>query len=229
LLSSTSTPSLRPIAKTTPSDATCNIIYCDFSTLRVGKSLGDSQQANVLQNDCHMSVKATNTVQNNAVNVFDTSDILSDKPRDDPDLGSPNRACPGGGPGVGRGGKPTTLHPNCEAQGKVLILQDENIAMAIPRDSNGGGCLAFTFGKTFVELVNFAILDVDLETVVNITVTDSHSDELPIFESPNDTGDNGLWIANRTMSLDHFDNVKKIAFCFPRSAAISFIHFKECE
>jgi hypothetical protein len=45
---------------------------------------------------------------------------------------------------------------------------------------------------------------------------------------PSDIGDNGYWVANSTMSLAAFDDVKVMWICLPGSGAISFIHYESC-
>ena len=42
-------------------------------------------------------------------------------------------------------------------------------------------------------------------------------------------GSNGLWVADRTTSLDTYSDVREIKFCFSVSGAISYIDFEECE
>jgi hypothetical protein len=109
--SPTSTPSHRPVAVTaspitTPTTCAIDNTICDFSTLLPGVALSDAIQAQRLLDGCSMSVTAINTAQNNPVNVFNSSQILGYKSSFDPDLGSPNEFCPGGGPGRGVGGMP---------------------------------------------------------------------------------------------------------------------------
>jgi hypothetical protein len=95
-VSPTETPTICPIENT----------ICDFSTLWPGVALSNATQAQRLLDDCSMSVTAINTTKNNPVNVFNSSKIEGIQPRFDPDLGSPNALCPGGGPGRGVGGVP---------------------------------------------------------------------------------------------------------------------------
>jgi hypothetical protein len=87
-----------------------NTYLCDFETLLPGVALTNATQAQRLLDACAVTVKVikTKTVNNNPVNVFNSSKIKGTHSRFDPDLGSPNKACPGGGPGLGNGGKPNS-------------------------------------------------------------------------------------------------------------------------
>ena len=66
---------------------------------------------------------------------------------EDPDLASPNEKCPKPGPGVGNGGTPNKPGANCEPQGNVLIIQEENKHHK-PDDNAYGGTISFTFELT---------------------------------------------------------------------------------
>jgi hypothetical protein len=173
-------------------------VYCDFNTLLPGVPLTESLQADILHNDCFLSVETivgTTTsgraYDNPPINVFDSSAILSKYPRDDPDLGSPNRACgpivpttqPGSGtgtstrrgPGRGRGGKPSTAadqasnpFSNCNELGNLLILQNADIhASEKANDSAHGGCMVFTF-QAHVHLMDFGLLDIEEGATITV-------------------------------------------------------------
>jgi hypothetical protein len=208
----------------------CPIVPCDFSTLLVGVDLDDEQQKQRLRDECLMTVTATGTIANNAVNVFDSSKIASRNKRDNPDLGSPNSAClnAGGGigPGKGSGGKPTAKYPNCEAQGNLLIIQNEGLIPSIPNDSAYGGCFNFAFTQP-VDLTNFGLLDIDEGSSVEISITTATL-TTTTFDSPSDIGDNGFWKANVTMDLSPYKRVVQMDICLPGSGAVSFIHFRAC-
>jgi hypothetical protein len=59
---------------------------------------------------------------NSMAHIFDTATLKTA----DPNLGSLNQACPGGGPGVSKGWKPGKASENCIPQGKVVILHPED-------------------------------------------------------------------------------------------------------
>jgi hypothetical protein len=49
------------------------------------------------------------------------------------------------------------------------------------------------------------------------------------FLSPANVGDNGLWKANETESLDDgFEDVKLMQICLPGSGSVAFLHFQVC-
>jgi hypothetical protein len=194
-----------------------------------GVSLNDPDQAERLRNDCLVSVSAIRTIDppNNPVNVFDSTNIASNRTGDDPDLGAPNQECMGGGPGFGIGGEPDAAFPNCEPQGNLLIIQNENLDASIPNDSAHGGCLVFDFTQP-MNLINFAILDIDEPSSANITATNSNQVELPTIFSPPGIGDNGFWPANTTQALSSFVDIEQMIVCFPGSGALSFIHYSTC-
>ena len=77
----------------------------------------------------------------------------------DPDLGTPNQHCPGGGPGVGSGGIPGAQGENCVAQGNALIM-DENGPHRVPDDRTGTNSIHIVF-KQEVMLEELSILDGD--------------------------------------------------------------------
>lgn len=58
--------------------------------------------------------------------IFDTANPGADDATGDPDLGSPNIMCPGGGVGIGAGGEPGKTGENCAPLGNVLIIQESD-------------------------------------------------------------------------------------------------------
>jgi hypothetical protein len=76
---------------------------------------------------------------------YDRARILdTSNPGTEPHLGSPNIACPGGGPGIGSGGSPANENgENCASQGNVLIVQESNSTEA--HANPGGGVIVFQF------------------------------------------------------------------------------------
>jgi hypothetical protein len=193
----------------------------------VGFPLTDFNQASALEKTCLMKVSVTNTIANNVLNIFDSTDINGTKPKDDPDLGSPNESCLNSGPGRGQGGKPTSPFPNCETLGNLLIIQNENMDPSIPNDSANGGCFVFEFVQP-VTLLNFGILDIDEVDNAVISITSSNG-PFPSFESPPNIGDNGHWKAATTNDLSAFVNVIAMEICIPGSGAISFVDVAPCE
>jgi hypothetical protein len=94
------------------------------------------------------------------VNVFNSSAIKGRNPKFDPDLGSPNEFCPNKGPGIGRGGRPTSPFPNCVPQNNLLIIQNKANGENDPNDSPVGGCFILEFQQS-VDLINMGLLDME--------------------------------------------------------------------
>lgn len=75
------------------------------------------------------------------------------------DLGSPNCWCPGGGPGVGHGGKPGQPGENCVPLHTVLIVSEDGDTED-PDDNGAGGEFLFNFTQP-VNLSHIVFLDLD--------------------------------------------------------------------
>jgi hypothetical protein len=104
------------------------------------------------------------------VNVFNSSVVT-----EDPDLGSPNQACPGGGPGVGVGGGPNAKYPNCKAQGNLLIIQNPAVPANRPNDAPNGGCITVKFAHG-IELANMGLMDLEEDnTKITVSATAKHA------------------------------------------------------
>jgi hypothetical protein len=131
--------------------------------------VSEGPQAAQLFDACGVTVSAKQGDIVRRVNVFNSSNIKNSNPINDPDLGSPNEACPGGGPGIGEGGKPDAPFPNCVPQGNLLIIQDPRADPDIANDSGLGGCITFEFSSP-IEIVNTGILDSE-EPGVSVTVS----------------------------------------------------------
>jgi hypothetical protein len=92
--------------------------------------------------------------------VFNTAN-----PKEDPDLGSPNGGCVGGGPGVGDGGAPQipeSEYENCKSLGNVLIIEESG--GSDPDDNEFSGIITFTFTRP-ATILSVSILDIDEGTV----------------------------------------------------------------
>lgn len=71
--------------------------------------------------------------------IFDSSDPGGEDTCGDADLGTPNKACPGGGPGHGIGGEPGAPGENCIFLGNILIIQEPG--SSCPDDHVDGGVI----------------------------------------------------------------------------------------
>ena len=101
-----------------------------------------------------------------AARVFDTANPGGSD--GDPDLGSPNENCEGGGPGVGLGGGPDAPFPNCDPLGNVLIIQESD--KETPDDSATGGTIVFDFMLP-VAVEEISIMDIDDGKLVKVEVS----------------------------------------------------------
>lgn len=157
--------------------------------------------------------------------IYDTSFWTWSNWRGDPDLGSPNRYCPGGGPGYGYYGRPTIRgkpnpNHNCDPQGNVLIIQESNKRWS--DDNIFGGTFYFEF-KYPVYLKQLGLFDIDYrprgDEIKIIREDGSHS--LHAFAS---NGDNSV----ETVELN-VRNVKKLELRLRGPGAVRFINFcHEC-
>lgn len=152
------TPTVSPVDGTvapTAADYECVAQRLDFDTLAAGEYVTDQ-----FLSEHGVTISAasdTGYVPDGAARAFDTANPGTEEDGD-PDLGSPNEACPGGGPGVGDGGGPDQTFPNCEPQGIVLIIQESN--KTTPDDNVAGGTIFFDFVPPS-NVFEIGILDID--------------------------------------------------------------------
>lgn len=152
---------------------------------------------------------------NGNARIFDTS-LHRDN---DPDLGSPNKDCPGGGPGTGDGGKRGSGGENCDPVGMVLIIQQGGRG-GEPSDNARGGTLRFDFEKP-VFFSDIGLMDIDEKDHRLIFTTSDGSKKLFTFKG---FGDNGV----QRVIANQYD-VIKLEVVFPKSGAITEINFcPEC-
>lgn len=84
----------------------------------------------------------------------------------DPDLGSPNGKCTGGGAGIGIGGEPGAPGENCSPLGYALIVQEkqEDVSkMIYPDDNDAGGIITFRFKARGTYVKDITLLDIDVD------------------------------------------------------------------
>ena len=149
--------------------------------------------------------------------LFDTSHPGTDK-FGDPDLGSPNKRCPGGGPGAGEGGEPDSHGANCKPLGNVLIIQEDNDRPDIPDDNVNGGVITFHFDKT-LKGTKMGLLDIDYKSFISVKTSDAGkttSSDIPIPM----LGDNSV----QTVNIDT-NNVSQLDLNLRRSGAVTFLSF----
>lgn len=142
----------------------------------------------------------------------------------DKDLGAPNTECPGGGPGRGVGGEPGSDYENCDPQGNVLIIQEDNrdnVCGDIPDDNQEGGTMTLKFSPMLPEFYDVTLLDVDYPVKIIVVYLDENGRQ--IEKDPINlplTGNNSL----QTVTLNE-QNVVELRFQLRRSAAITNLRF----
>jgi hypothetical protein len=145
-------PTMPPI----PYTSDCEMTRLDFSGLTRGAYI-----RNQLKTQYGISIYASSWGggyrPGGAARIFDSSNPGSYE-LGDPDLGSPNESCDGGGPGIGLGGAKGSEFENCKPLGNLLVVQSEN--KATPDDHEKGSQIEFTLDYPGV-LHNITIIDND--------------------------------------------------------------------
>jgi len=86
----------------------------------------------------------------------------------DPDLGTPNETCSGGGPGVGVGGEVGQPGENCDPMDNLLIVAEHLIdgngddVVDEPNDEGDGGMIRFLFHSPVV-LFYITLIDIEAQ------------------------------------------------------------------
>lgn len=151
--------------------------------------------------------------------LFDTYNPTS-QACGDSDLGAPNEACSGGGPGWGEGGVPGKPGENCEKQGLALIVQEPG--EPCPDDNVDGGVIIMDFigqpnGQYVKEL---GILDADYEISIIVDYETSNGSIATRIIPVPILGDNSFQV----VEIDQ-ENVKWLKVDLTRSGAVTFISF----
>ena len=144
----------------------------------------------------------------------------------DPDLGSPNTTCPGGGPGIGEDGEVGDPGENCLSHGNVLIMptvgdSDSNgFIDDVPDDDASGGTISFYFSEPVT--IDYTEM-LDQETVESLTIN-SYADlagtVLVDEQNPAGFGDNSYEKIDINASGIH-----RVDFVFIGSGAIASLAF----
>jgi hypothetical protein len=157
----------------------------------------------------------------NGARILDTTNPGSEEDGD-PDLGAPNQRCtPGGGPGIGEGGEPKSAGENCQPQGNVLIVQEDNSHPEIPDDKAGGGIITLDFfepGGLYV--YEIGLLGIDEATTVQVIYEDGRGGFITRDISVPDLGDNSFQV----VKIDQA-NVRWIKVMMTRSGAVTYVKF----
>lgn len=164
-----------------------------------------------------MSIVVESDGPHDAAMIFDSNQPGTNSDGD-PDLGSPNQSCPGGGPGVGAGGVPGGLGPNCLPLDNVLIIPESVPPATNPDDENAGGTITLTFSQP-VQANLLELLDIEED---GLLIQFFRPDGSVISESeisqPNGLGNNSY----EEFLLD-VENVQSIELFFPGSGALDAV------
>ena len=210
-LETTPAPTASPVVE-------CPLVHLDFNNegLSRGTYLHDQLKDKYGLTVTAIARPGTGYTPNGAARIFDTA--RTGGRNGDTDLGSPNRDCPGGGPGIGAGGGPSSPFANCDPLGYVLIIQESN--KWTPDDNARGGSLLFDF-DTPVTVKDLSIFDIDEHSSVDVLLTHAGGATTP-YET-GWTGDNGVY----PLTVDQA-NIKQIKVTFPGSGAVNHIDFRHC-
>ena len=160
----------------------------------------------------------------NVPRLFDTAKVGT-AAFGDPDLGSPNRNCAGGGPGFGSGGAPgpngDNPYQNCNYLGNVLIIQEDNGYEDQPDDNQYGGTMSFDFSPVAQEIYEIELLDIDYPVSITVVYMDDNGmmQEKPPLDVPL-RGNNSL----QKIALNE-KNVVQLRLNLRSSGAVSSLSF----
>lgn len=144
----------------------------------------------------------------------------------DPDLGSPNTTCPGGGPGIGAGGQVGQPGENCLSHNNVLIMptrddsDNDGFIDGNPDDDANGGTISFYFSSE-VSIDFTEILDQESQESLTInSYADLDGTNLVDEEQTAGLGDNSY----ENIVIDA-SGVRRVDFVFMGSGAIASLAF----
>jgi len=205
-----------PPSLPTTGPGNCDLIKLDFNVDSNGNAVERGRYVKDEWLSYGMTLFAEGGV-NTLPRIFDTSNPGTRR-EGDPDLGSPNKACPGGGPGIGVGGEPGQPGENCSPKGNVLIIQEPGTN--VPDDNVDGGTINFDFPfANGLYVKELGILDADdVVTIVVVYLSSTGLEQREIAVPL--LGDNSA----QTIEIDQ-EGVKWIKIMLERSGAVSDITF----
>ncbi|HSM57166.1 MAG TPA: hypothetical protein VK879_13530 [Candidatus Sulfomarinibacteraceae bacterium] len=144
----------------------------------------------------------------------------------DPDLGSPNETCDGGGPGIGEGGEVGQPGENCLHHENVLIIptiwdrNGDGFIDGLPDDDANGGTITLLFSEEVI--IDYAgILDQEFEEALTINAyADIAGTQLLVSENPAGFGDNSY----EEIAINAL-GARRIDFVFAGSGAIASVAY----
>jgi hypothetical protein len=196
---------------------TCTII--DFETDSTGKKLTSadyiqSQWLEVFGITITAFAKTGGHTPGDKARIYDSS--TKSGPLLDTDLGSPNEACPFGGPGKGAGGAPGSLGQNCDPVGNVLIIQD---ADKLAADANeAGGTITFDFADP-VRFGHIGLMDMDEGgSYIDVVTSEGLTHTVNFFGAGDNSVQKVVVDMNHVVSVVvHFTNaaaITELSVCF---------------
>lgn len=194
----------------------------DGNPIDVGQVIDDEYHSATAISVTIKTVSSTNVAA-----IFPSDDLpLRSGVTVDPDLGSPNASCPGGGPGIGVGGEVGEPGENCLSHENVLIMpttgdsDSDGFIAGIPDDDDQGGTISFYFSEPVA--IDFAEM-LDQESEENLTIN-SYADvagtTLIDEQNPSGYGDNSY--ENVVINAA---GIRRVDFVFLGSGAIASLAF----
>ena len=218
------TPTQAPPTPSAPTPSECINAMINFNDLPDGTKLNGGEYLDVQYKPFYGLEFSSSGGLRDIPRLFDTAKV-GNNTYGDPDLGSPNRKCPGGGPGKGKGGEPgpdgDNPYQNCEYLGNVLIIQEDNGFEEQPDDNQDGGTVTMDFSPMAEEVYEIGMLDVDYPVSITIVYIDDEGNmqEKPPIDVPV-RGNN----SNQTVVLNE-KNVVQLRLNLKRSGATTFLSF----
>jgi hypothetical protein len=205
------------VAVTTPSSAIVQT-FAGFpaGTVAAGDLPGGGTAPGTLFPDFTVSVVNNSGPQ--SLIIFDSANPTGE----DPDLGTPNQTCPGGGPGVGIGGQVGQPGENCVPLGNLLIIAEDivdgnlNGLVDDPDDDLNGGTITFTWNSP-TSPTRIILMDIDNESAA-VSVSNN---TLLVTVDATDLGDNSA----QTIDLTGYPATDKMVVRFSSSGAVAEIEY----
>lgn len=228
-------PSSEPLSASEPTPTqqisstseTCVPAVVDFNLLPDGKKLDKGEYLTRQYKLFYGLELSAAGGLGSAPRLFDTAQV-SNITYGNLDLGSPNRNCFVGGPGIGSGSSPgpngDNLFQNCPCipLGNVLIIQEDNGYEAQPDDNLFGGVMSFDFLPP-VDEIEIELLDIDYLASITVVYIDDEGkmQEKPPFDVPR-RGSNSLQkialnetnVVQLRLNLQSSGAVPSLSFCY---------------
>ena len=196
------------------SDAT-KIFHCDFGNLEPGVWMSNVDQMGTLVDSCGVIISGSKEDSTGSLPAMVVETSLAHE-IDRRTLGSPHNSCGGDESIVFTGGHTHGLFPNCNSQGKVVVLD-------VPPGSQGeiGGCLNVDWIDP-VLLIGVGLFDLPHASTARITLMNAEG-ETTVITSPPTADRNSVWIVNSTNPEVRQHGVIIMTICATTPVALSYI------